>query len=396
MNARDNLPLRDQIVAFLKARNEATLKHIAASTTERDFPSRVTGELNKMRTDALVECEKKKGKNELWYWLAAPANAVMQDAQPAVAKNTGSSALDPLSPSEGAAVQPKPAPVAVASTSTAPAAADDTFSLLGVLADIRAAIGDSGQIMLGGLAEHIRAIHDLGEAHRRACILWERSMMDAVGEDGVGDVVTAIGKLKDDLRDAHLELAVIRELLAERIGGEIDPSDMSESEIARAAAQVIDRHDDELVEQAKTIIDLRGQLDAIAAALPDARYMDPPDGGSVTIAEQVARMRADLANAAALNTKLEHLLGVERTANEALREQIDHITHGGEPEIDGALIDGYAVVVPKRPMRRFTGHDSAVAAAMAAARNGSGRGDVFALVPVGRAVRGAEWKGAGR
>ncbi|MCK2086955.1 DUF3310 domain-containing protein [Thauera aromatica] len=279
-------PLREQIVAFLKTHDEATLKQIAASTTERDFPSRVITELNKMRTDALIECAKKKGKNELWYWLAAT------EPQPEVGKNTGSRASVPTSHSaEGAAVRPEPTPqptvqpvAAVAEDEPAatpeqptapplqydpndvafsqPAAPAKEFHLLGVLADIRAAIGDSGQIMLGELAEHIRAIHDLGEAHKRACIEWEKTMMDVFGEDGVGDVLMAIGKLKDDLRDAHLELAVIRELLAERIGGEIDPSDMSESEIARAAAQVIDRHDDELVEQAKTIIDLRGQLDA--------------------------------------------------------------------------------------------------------------------------------------
>jgi len=36
--------------------------------------------------------------------------------------------------------------------------------------------------------------------------------------------------------------------------------------------------------------------------------------------------------------------------------------------------------------------ETAVAAALAAARNGSGRGEVFALVPVGKAVRGAEWR----
>ncbi len=68
-------PLRDQITAFLAGREEATLKQIAAATTERDFPSRVTAELNKMRTDAVVECEKKKGKNELWCWLAAHTGA---------------------------------------------------------------------------------------------------------------------------------------------------------------------------------------------------------------------------------------------------------------------------------------------------------------------------------
>ena len=99
-------PLRDQILDFLRAHDEATLKQIAAATTERDYPSRVTTELNKLRTEAVVECEKKKGKNELWYWLAAPSSAV-HDSQPAVEQNTGSSAEDAsATPASGAAVQP--------------------------------------------------------------------------------------------------------------------------------------------------------------------------------------------------------------------------------------------------------------------------------------------------
>ena len=48
----------------------------------------------------------------------------IQNAQPEVAKNTGSSASGSLSPSEGAAVQSKPAPVAAATPSAAPVAAD--------------------------------------------------------------------------------------------------------------------------------------------------------------------------------------------------------------------------------------------------------------------------------
>lgn len=78
------------------------------------------------RTDALVECEKKKGKNELWYWLASPSSAV-PDSQPTVEQNTGSSAEDAsATPASGAAVQPQSAPAAAASLSAATAAADET------------------------------------------------------------------------------------------------------------------------------------------------------------------------------------------------------------------------------------------------------------------------------
>lgn len=55
---------------------------------------------------------------------------------------------------------------------------------------------------------------------------------------------------------------------------------------------------------------------------------------------------------------------------------------------------GYLVAAPKRPLRRVGKFDTARKLALAAARNGSGRGEVFALVPVGRAVRGAEWRQA--
>lgn len=47
------------------------------------------------------------------------------------------------------------------------------------------------------------------------------------------------------------------------------------------------------------------ELDAVAAALPGVRFMDPPDGGSPTLAEQVARMRSALAAAEARVSALE-------------------------------------------------------------------------------------------
>jgi hypothetical protein len=42
---------------------------------------------------------------------------------------------------------------------------------------------------------------------------------------------------------------------------------------------------------------LRGQLDEVSSAIGSVRWMDPPDGGSVSLGEQVSRMRAELAEA---------------------------------------------------------------------------------------------------
>lgn len=53
---------------------------------------------------------------------------------------------------------------------------------------------------------------------------------------------------------------------------------------------------------------------------------------------------------------------------------------------------GYLVTRPKKPLRRFTALHSAQAVALSAVRGGSSA-EVFALHPVGKAIRGAEWKG---
>jgi hypothetical protein len=56
-----------------------------------------------------------------------------------------------------------------------------------------------------------------------------------------------------------------------------------------------------------------GECDAVSSAIGSVRWMDLPDGGSPTLAEQVSRMRADLAKAeAALE---EAVKGLELAAN---------------------------------------------------------------------------------
>ena len=84
-------------------------------------------------------------------------------------------------------------------------------------------------------------------------------------------------------------------------------------------------------------------------------------------------------------------LATERQAREALQEQLDGMV---SPTLEVQAPAGYLVRAPKRPLRVFSKEQPARAMAMAAARNGSGRGDVFALVPVGTARRGAEWRAA--
>lgn len=350
--------LRDQITAYLARHTEATAKTIAAHSSERDFPSRVLNELNRMRTDALVECEKRKGKgNEYYYWLVArPAPIATQTGeqpQPEVGENTGSDGsvvTVPDNSAEAVAVQ-EPAPVPEATR--APVMGDETESeggeadivrtivdrvranadeidpsivraaarverdreyqgLQTIIAEIRAAIGDSGQLMLDELAPRIRQVQaDAHELHAARKVLGQHDTLlaeIAASEKKRLETTAALtGAMKD--------LDTVHEILAP-FSGDLDPSDLTEIQLAEIAAKAI-----------------RATLDTV---------------------ETMA------------------------TGDDAV-DVIDAAT-------------GYLVRVPKRRPRIVTKPQNAREAALAAARNGAGRADVFALVHVGSARRGAEWK----
>ena len=340
MNARDNTPLRTLIADRLAA-GEDTAAGIAQAIGKGDTPSIVVKELNAMRTDGQVECAhaKRGKKNGLVYWLVVPRDVAAASAEPEVAKNTGSSASGSLSPSEGAAVQSKPAPVAAATPSAAPVAADvqpqsaeippqvtpqvtppqydpnsAAFSastdaeqdqqrahlhLIGVLADIRAAVGDpEGKLMQDELVERVRAVYDLGEAHKRACMKWETAMMAAVGEDGINDVV---GKIADLQHKVSMQ-------------------------------------DAELFKQAGVVVDLRNQIESLQR---------------------------------------------EAMRGASLLSGIDRYTAAG-----------YLVRASKRKPRTLLDKDKARDAALSSIRAGAQRAEVYALVPIGCARRGAEWRPA--
>lgn len=295
MNARDNTPLRTMIANRLSA-GEDTAAGIALAIGKGDTPSIVVKELNAMRTDGQVECEQReRGKKKgLVYWLAVPIEVAAgnvapespDDRTPAIisesvlpagmrqgtraaqiyrvlplygakpmtarqiATATGA-ALGLISPTLSGMVKARqisrvssgvgeaygytrlPAvggdskggetDIAAAKDIPPPqydpnkvafvAAADraEDFSLLGVIADIRAAVGDkAGKIMLGELAAHIGKLYELGEAHREACMQWERSMMGAIGEDGPFSVVEAISKLKAENEEMRSQLEALQ------------------------------------------------------------------------------------------------------------------------------------------------------------------------------------------
>ena len=193
--------------------------------------------------------------NKVGLWVK-PKSTSSTNVQPAVTHNTGSSASVPCTtPAEGAAVQHEPAPETPADVSTAGPAAEDDTPALSVLAAAENAM------------------------------------------------------LRSELAKADADLQQIHALLAHRVAGPIDPSDLTEVELAEKAAEMIDEavdeisraltavreKDDELLEQARVVVDLRDQL----------------------------------ANQTALVAKLEHLLQSARNEAEHLRR---HAAQGdGDP-----------------------------------------------------------------
>ena len=142
--------------------------------------------------------------------------------------------------------------------------------------------------------------------------------------------------------------------------------------LASANRMLCDRleaKDAELLAQAKVVIDLRDRLDALTRrSLED---IDLLTGKNHKLHDEIEHLRSELAS--------------ERQARQ--QDQADAV------DVKDAAV-GYLVRVTKRKPRYVTRPERALDAALAAVRAGAGRAEVLAVVPVGVARRGAEWRGS--
>lgn len=139
----------------------------------------------------------------------------------------------------------------------------------------------------------------------------------------------------------------------------------------RSHEACLEAKDAELLAQAKVVVDLRDRLDALTRrSLED---IDLLTGKNHKLHDEIEHLRSELAS--------------ERQAHEALQEQSDAV------DVKDAAV-GYLVRVTKRKPRYIVKPERALEAALAAVRAGAGRAEVLAVVPVGVARRGAEWRGS--
>ena len=104
-----------------------------------------------------------------------------------------------------------------------------------------------------------------------------------------------------------------------------------------------------------------------------------------SLTKDVINTRTALTNALNEANRLRAELAAERQARQ--QDQSDAV------DVKDAAV-GYLVRVTKRTPRYVTQPERARDAARAAARAGAGRAEVLAVVPVGVARRGAEWRGS--
>ena len=137
----------------------------------------------------------------------------------------------------------------------------------------------------------------------------------------------------------------------------------------RSHEACLEAKDAELLAQAKVVVDMRDRLDALTRrSLED---IDLLTGKNHKLHDEIEHLRSELA--------------AERQARQ--QDQSDAV------DVKDAAV-GYLVRVTKRRPRYVTQPERARDAALAAVRAGAGRAEVLAVVPVGVARRGAEWRGS--
>ena len=121
--------------------------------------------------------------------------------------------------------------------------------------------------------------------------------MNAEGARACGSIPLMVQKWRNGEHDndvsAIAEITYLRQVLSELIASKDAERDALGAEVDQLAMYLEDRD---------------SELAAVSAAIGTTEFMDPPDGGSPTLAEQVGRMRAELAALRAENERLKATL----------------------------------------------------------------------------------------
>ena len=384
MNARDNTPLRAQIADRLAA-GEDTAAGIAKAIGKGDTPSIVVKELNAMRTDGQVECEQRGKKKELVYWLAVPLDVAAGSVEPAppLPPATISEVMLPPGVRHGtrAAQIYRVLPLYGAKPMTARQIATATGAALGLISPTLSGMVKAAQVS--------RVSSGVTEAYGY-------TRLPPAGSDSEGG--------ETDVKAQSAEFPP-------QIQPQITPAQAASDEVERddamppADASLLALANRELADRlARVAHVLRGSgleglkdlddgadLQSAAAALTGAYQM--------ALANLQARGELHLEMQDALNKRDDELLKQAGVIVD-LRGQIEALQREAMrgasllSGIDRYTAAGYLVRASKRKPRTLLDKDKARDAALNSIRAGAQRAEVFALVPIGQARRGVEWRSA--
>ena len=366
MNARDNTPLRTLIADRLAA-GEDTAAGIAQAIGKGDHPSIVVKELNAMRTDGQVECEQRGKKKELVYWLAVPLKVAAgnvapespDDRTPAII----SESVLPAGMRQGtrAAQIYRVLPLYGAKPMTARQIAKATGATLGLISPTLSGMVKAGQIS--------RVLADPCEAYGYTRL----PPAGSGSEGGEADVKAQSAKFTP------------------QITPEIPPTEAEDDAMPPADASLLALANRELSDRlARVAHVLRG------SGLEGLKDLDDGADLQTAAAALTGAYQMALANLQARDDELFVQAGTVvglRTQLETLQREAMRGASclSGQDRYTAA---GYLVRASKRKPRTLLDKDKAREAALSSIRAGAQRAEVFALVPIGHARRGAEWRSA--
>lgn len=257
----------------------------------------------------------------------------------------------------------------------------EEFTLLGVIADIRKAIGDEGRIMLGDLAGEIgnivKARNDFFDEFKRITKVCEPLTEQLVPHDlfNIAEAVQiALQRLKDvaalqsDRDDLRARLDAVTQQSVKDIGLLTEKNDKLHSEIdhLRADLNNAQRKLETLSAENLALKTLEGAMPGFGAEHQAQRIQ--------TLEAQLAEARADARH---LEDRLDAFITKELVTSEP-----------GTPR-------GFILRADKRPdlsRTTFKQHKNAISAGATAIRKGAKRVRIYALFPAGQVVRGTEFK----
>lgn len=425
MNARDNTPLRAQIADRLAA-GEDTAAGIAKAIGKGDTPSIVVKELNAMRTDGQVECEQRGKKKELVYWLAVPLDVAAGSAEPKLATDLIPAAISEVMLPPGVrhgtraaqiyrvlplyGAEPIDARAIATATGCAKALVDGALWAMAKAGHcVRHTNGGpygytrlppAGSDSEGGKTDAKAQSAEFPPQIPPPITPAPEAPDEAERDDEIPPVDASLLALANrELSDRLARVAhVLRGSGLEGLKGLDDGADLQSAAAALTGAYQMALAEPAMLrgELAKADADLR-QIHTLLAHHV-AGPIDPSDLGEVECAEKAADMIVEAVDEI---SRLMRLLGEERTARRALQEQIDELQReamrGASCALSGSeryAAAGYLVRATKRKPRTLQAEAKAREAAMSSIRAGAPWAAVYALVPIGCARRGAEWRSA--